>query len=128
MVGRHRGVANYTIGQREGLGIARGFPVYIIGIDHKKNQLIIGTRESALKSKLMISDLHFALKPLKKKVALRVKIRYNHKESEAEVFPQGRKLLINFKIPQFAITPGQSAVFYDRDKVLGGGIIEKVLG
>lgn len=127
VLGRHKGIAYYTIGQRQGLGIARGVPVYIIGIDRLRNQIIIGPRETTCKRKVIIKDLHFALKPIKKKLALRVKIRYNHKESGAEVSPIGNKILINFKTPQFAITPGQSAVFYDRDKVLGGGIIERVL-
>jgi tRNA-specific 2-thiouridylase len=67
------------------------------------------------------------LKPAKKKIALKVRIRYNHKEAAAEISPCGRKLRVCFKKPQFAITPGQSAVFYNRDIVVGGGIIDKVL-
>jgi len=64
---------------------------------------------------------------LKKKVALRVKIRYNHKEAAAIVTPSGSKLKVSFTQPQFAITPGQSAVFYNKDNCIGGGVIEQAL-
>ena len=67
-------------------------------------------------------------RPIKKKVEIKVRIRYNHKESLALVSPLSNKLKVSFKKAQFAITPGQSAVFYDKDTVLGGGIIGKVLG
>jgi tRNA-specific 2-thiouridylase len=127
ILGRHRGIAYYTIGQREGLGIAKGYPIYITKIDAKKNKIIVGTREDAYKSEFFIKDLHFVFAPIKKKVALRVKIRYNHKEEIAEVMPYGEKMKIKFRKPQFAITPGQSAVFYAKDKILGGGIIDEVL-
>ncbi|MCX5700568.1 MAG: tRNA 2-thiouridine(34) synthase MnmA [Candidatus Omnitrophica bacterium] len=125
VVGEHKGIAYYTIGQREGLGLARGHPVYITSIDFKKNRITIGPRESVFGSSFFVRDVHFALKPIKKRVALKVKIRYNHKESEAELFPIGKKIKVVFNKSQFAITPGQSAVFYDKNLVLGGGIIEK---
>jgi len=126
-LGQHKGVAFYTIGQREGLGIAVGQPVYIIKIDAKKNLLVVGSKEEALSQEFLVKDLTFTGNPVKKKFALQVKIRYNHLQSPAELFPFGKKLKVRFKIPQFAITPGQSAVFYAKDKVVGGGIIEKVL-
>jgi len=127
MLGLHKGVAFYTIGQREGLGIALGYPVYITKIDPKTNELTLGAKEDVLKKQLLVKDVHFIAKPIKKKVVLRVRIRYNHKEATAEVAAFKNKLKITFKHPQFAITPGQSAVFYSGDKVLGGGIIERAL-
>jgi len=127
ILGRHRGIAFYTIGQRQGLGIAKGYPLYITKIDHKNNQIIVGTKEQAKKREFLVKETHFISKPLKKKVAVRVRIRYNHKEALAEVMPFEHKIKVRFKKPQFAITPGQSAVFYDRGAVLGGGIIEEVL-
>lgn len=127
ILGHHKGIAFYTIGQREGLGIAKGYPIYITRIDHKNNRIVAGPKEEAYSSEFLIKEAHFISKPIKKKVALKLKIRYNHKESSAQVWPFKDKLKARFIRPQFAITPGQSAVFYDRDNILGGGIIEKVL-
>ncbi|MBU1726831.1 MAG: tRNA 2-thiouridine(34) synthase MnmA [Candidatus Omnitrophica bacterium] len=127
VLGKHKGIAFYTIGQREGLGIAMGYPVYIIRIKSKTNQIVVGSKKEAFAGEFLVKDTHFSFLPIKKKVALRVKIRYNHKESLADIFPFKRKLRVVFRKPQFAITPGQSAVFYERDRVTGGGIIDKVL-
>lgn len=128
ILGRHQGIAFYTIGQRQGLGIAAGCPLYIVNIDPENNAITVGKKEETLKTDFLIKEKHFISGPLKKKVALRVKIRYNHQEVRATITPLNGKLKVRFIKPQFAITPGQSAVFYERDKVIGGGIIEKVLG
>jgi len=127
ILGRHRGIAFYTIGQREGLGIALGYPAYIIDIDPKNNRIILGDKASALKREFLVKEPHFILSLAKKKIALKVKIRYNHQEALAEVDSSQAKIRVRFKKPQFAITPGQSAVFYHKDTVVGGGIIEEVL-
>ncbi len=127
VLGQHRGIAFYTIGQREGLGIAAGYPLYIIQIDAKNNRIVVGRKEDAHSSKFLVKEPHFILKPWKKKIAVKVRIRYNHSEAPAEVMPFRNQTKICFKKPQFAVTPGQSVVFYDGDKVLGGGIIDKVL-
>ncbi len=124
IVGEHKGIAFYTIGQREGLGIAFGYPVYVVKISLKDNAIIVGRKEDAYSKELRVSDLHFIGKPIKKKIALNVKIRYNHKETRAEVSPFKDKLKVIFKTPQFAVTPGQSAVFYNHDNIIGGGIID----
>lgn len=126
VLGQHRGIVFYTIGQRQGLGLACGYPVYILKIDARNNRIVVGIKEDALSCGLLIKTAHFTAKPFKKKVELNVKIRYNHKESAAQVFPEGKSLKIRFKTPQFAITCGQSAVMYDGDVVVGGGIIDKV--
>ncbi|TRZ96252.1 tRNA 2-thiouridine(34) synthase MnmA [bacterium] len=128
VLGRHKGIAFYTIGQREGLGIAMGHPVYITKLDPEKNLITLGSKEEAFFREFLVKEPHFILKIYKKKFAARVKIRYNHKEAPAELMPEGDKIRIRFKKPQFAITAGQSAVFYDTsNQVLGGGIIERVL-
>jgi tRNA-uridine 2-sulfurtransferase len=127
VLGEHKGIAFYTIGQREGLGIAMGYPVYVIRIDAAGNEITVGNKEDALGSGCIVGSSSFAGERIEKKVALKVKIRYNHREAAAVVEPLGEKLKVLFTKPQFAVTPGQSAVFYHRDKVLGGGIIEQVL-
>jgi len=127
ILGQHKGIAFYTIGQREGLGIARGYPLYVVKINPKNNSITVGKKEEVYADEFFIKDVHFVLKPRKKKVALRVRIRYNHPEAPARVMFLQDKIKIRFKKPQFAVTPGQSAVFYDKDTVLGGGIIDKVM-
>ncbi len=137
VLGEHQGIAFYTIGQREGLGIAMGYPAYITEIDAKHNKITIGKKEDVLKSDLLVKEPHFILNAPKKKIAVKVKIRYNHLEAFAQISPyesnsrakepDKNKIRIHFETPQFAITPGQGAVFYDKDTVLGGGIIEKIL-
>jgi len=139
IVGRHKGIAYYTVGQREGLGVAKGYPVYITRIDPKSNNIYIGSKEEASASEFLVKDLHFAIEPALKKIALKVKIRYNHREAQADLFSYGNKSTgckavawspiakVIFKKPQLAVTPGQSAVFYDKSRVLGGAIIDEVI-
>jgi len=127
IVGRHKGIAYYTIGQREGLGVAMGYPAYITGISHRNNTITIGKKEDAYSGRFIAKELYFTKNPIKNKVVLKVKIRYNHKESEAELIPAGNKIRVEFKKPQFAVTPGQAAVFYDRGRIAGGGTIDKSL-
>ena len=127
VLGKHQGIAFYTIGQREGLGIALGYPVYVVKIDAKNNRIMVGSKEDAHRDEFFVKEIHFTAKPIKKAVAVCAKIRYNHKEEPCRVELSGRKLRVVLKKAQFAVTPGQSAVFYDKDTVLGGGIIDKVL-
>jgi tRNA-specific 2-thiouridylase len=128
VLGEHQGVAFYTIGQRQGLGIAMGYPVYITKIDSKKNQITIGNKQEVLAIEFLAKELHFISATPKKEFAAKVKIRYNHQEAPATLTPVATKMKVRFKTPQFAITAGQSAVFYDAgDHLLGGGIIEQVL-
>jgi len=126
ILGQHRGIPFYTIGQRQGLGVALGYPAYVTRINARNNRIILGSREDACQKECLVKNVHFLGKPLKKKIEIKVRIRYNHKESPAFITPVKNKLKVLFKHPQFAITPGQSAVFYQKDIVLGGGIIEKV--
>lgn len=127
IVGEHKGIPFYTIGQRQGLNIALGRPVYITRIDGKDNTITVGPKASAQAKEFLVTGAHFINKAPKKKVVLRVRIRYNQKESLAGIERCGRGFKVSFSKPQFAITPGQSAVFYDKNIVLGGGIIERVL-
>jgi len=123
ILGQHKGIAFYTIGQRQGLGIARGYPLYVVEINPKKNTITVGKKEQVYRDEFFIKAAHFILRPRKKKVALKARIRYNHPEAPALVTISRDEIKVKFKKAQFAITPGQSAVFYDQDRVLGGGII-----
>lgn len=127
ILGRHKGIAFYTIGQRQGIGVACGFPVYVAEIDAKNNKIVLGKKEDVLAREFLLKNPYFIAQPEKKTFAVNVKIRYNHKEAPAQVVILKKKIKVIFKIPQFAITPGQSAVFYHKDKVIGGGIIDKVV-
>lgn len=122
-VGVHKGIAFYTVGQRRGLGISRGYPLYVINIDAESNSIIVGNKEEACRRSFLVKEPHFILPPEKKKIAVRVKIRYNHKESAAHIIPCDDGAHVTMRAPQFAVTPGQSAVFYKGDTVIGGGII-----
>ncbi len=126
ILGRHEGAAFYTIGQRQGLGIAAAHPLYVAGIRQKENTVVVGPRQEAYASGCLLKNAHFIAQPFKKKVEIKVRIRYNHKEAKADVYPVKGTLRVAFRKPQFAITPGQSAVFYSQGTVLGGGIIERV--
>ncbi|MCX5699284.1 MAG: tRNA 2-thiouridine(34) synthase MnmA [Candidatus Omnitrophica bacterium] len=124
ILGLHRGIAFYTIGQRHGLRIAAGYPLYVTRINAQDNRVSLGPRQEVYKSEFIIKEGHFLGKPPKKKIEIKVRIRYNHQEALAAVYPGRDKHKVIFKQPQFAVTPGQSAVFYNKDTVLGGGIIQ----
>ena len=124
ILGKHKGILLYTVGQREGLGIAKGYPLYITRIDAKKNQIVVGKKNDIFTRSFLVPNPHFISERLKNKVVAMVKIRYNHKETKAEIIPFKKGLKVVFECPQPAITPGQSAVFYDKARVIGGGIIE----
>ena len=123
ILGQHQGISFYTVGQREGLNIALGHRAYIIGINAAKNQIVLGNLRDTYTKEFTVTDTSFTLRPIKKKVVYRVKIRYNHRDAEAQISPRGYNLRVKFRKAQFAVTPGQSAVFYNRDVVIGGGVI-----
>lgn len=128
VAGEHKGVVFYTIGQRRGLGISARKPFYVIAIDPENNTIVVGSDRMLYSDELIAKETNYiSVKELTRPVRADVKIRYRHEASRAVVFPLGnRKIRIKFAQPQRAITPGQSAVFYDEDVVIGGGIIEKV--
>jgi len=127
ILGKHRGIPFYTIGQRRGLGISAREPLYVIAIDSKKNAIIVGKKEELFGDELIASELNWiAIKELKQPTEVRAKIRYRHKEAEAVATPLNEsQVYIKFKEPQMAITPGQVVAFYNGDGVIGGGIIER---
>lgn len=129
ILGRHRGIIHYTLGQRQGLGIATDHPLYVLKIDAENNRIVAGGKEKLFSKGLIASELNLiALEKLDRSYRIKAKIRLNQKEVDAIVNPhQGGKAEILFAEPQMAVTPGQSVVMYSDDIVLGGGIIEKAI-
>jgi tRNA-specific 2-thiouridylase len=127
-LGTHAGIANYTIGQRRGLGISHDRPLYVVGIDPTKNAVIVGTSEHVLADRLIAGQVNWV--SIKKPIAamrLKARIRYKHAESSATVTPlEDERAAVQFDRPQRSITPGQAVVFYDGDVVVGGGTITEV--
>lgn len=127
-VGTHRGVAYYTIGQRAGVGVALGRPAYVVSLDAATNTVVLGTRDQACATACTVGQVHFVDQRSTMEAALCVQIRHNHSPAPATILAGTDSVSIVFSRPQFAVTPGQAAVFYDGDRVVGGGVIEKVRG
>ncbi len=124
-LGKHKGVINYTIGQRKGLGIALGKPQFVIDKCAKTNKVVLGDEEHLFKTKVYVKDVNFIpFDDLENEMKVSVKLRYRHEPSEAIIRKKENGIVeIEFSAPQRAPSPGQSAVFYDGDTVVGGGII-----
>ncbi|MFC2002046.1 tRNA 2-thiouridine(34) synthase MnmA [Chloroflexota bacterium] len=129
ILGQHHGILSYTIGQRQGLGIAAKEPLYVIAIEPERNTIVVGTRKKAYGYELIASGLNWVTTDkLNEPIAIKAKIRYRHPEAEVEVTPlEDNTVYVKFSEPQMAITPGQAIVFYDGDTVIGGGTIEKMI-
>jgi len=131
ILGHHEGIAFYTIGQRRGLGLASGKPLYVIGIEPENSRIILGEEEELYSRRIVAKKVTWvSTKPPGDSIAVSAKIRYRSNEAAAIVSParhceQGEAISrIWFPQPQRAISPGQAVVFYEGDEVLGGGIIE----
>jgi tRNA-uridine 2-sulfurtransferase len=125
VVGRHNGVHHYTVGQRRGLGLAAGRPLYVLAIERASNRLIVGEDEELRSDRCEVRDVNWisCVKP-NHSLEARVKIRHKHEPAEAIVTPLDQdNAEVHFRVPQRAITPGQAAVFYRDEQVLGGGWI-----
>ena len=128
-IGQHEGLHKYTIGQRRGLGISMNHPVYVIDIDPENNALIIGPRDHLKSNGLIIDNPNWLSIPEidQELNNILIQIRYNSEPVPGKILPvkDGKKVKAIFDEPFNAVTPGQSAVFYDSDIVLGGGVIDK---
>jgi len=126
-LGQHRGIAFYTIGQRHGLGLASGKPLYVIRIEPESNRIVLGPEEELYSRRLAADKVNWISgKMPREPIEARAKIRYKSKEAEAVLFPHDDSVDVHFTQPQKAVTPGQAIVFYNADEVLGGGIIDSV--
>ena len=129
ILGKHKGIIYYTIGQRRGLGIAKGKPLYVIEIDGKNNKIVVGEEKDLYKKFLIAENINFiSIEKLEKSMKVNAKIRYKHNPAKAIITPiEDNKVRVEFEKPQRAPTPGQAIVFYEDDEVVGGGFISEVL-
>jgi tRNA-specific 2-thiouridylase len=133
VIGHHDGIHNFTVGQRKGLGVATGSPLYVVRIDTAKNedgagknQVVVGPAEALLSRTLRAREMNWiAIENLTEPMRVTAKIRHRHPAAPATVEPAGEgRVTVTFDEPQRSITPGQAVVLYSGDEVLGGGWIE----
>ncbi len=125
ILGQHRGIIFYTIGQRGGLGISHKTPLYVVSINPDKNEIVVGEKKDLKARGLIAGDLNMLSETWPRQVC--AKIRYRKKEALCGTTLENNRIRVTFTEEQEAITPGQSVVFYENDRVLGGGVIEEVL-
>jgi tRNA-uridine 2-sulfurtransferase len=127
VLGKHDGTHHYTIGQRKGLGIAAAEPLYVIAIDAVNNRVVVGDRTKATKPECTVHSVNWvSIAEPSTPIRAEVQIRYRSAPVPVTIIPlEGARARIVFDEPQFSVTPGQAAVWYDGEKVLGGGIIEQ---
>jgi tRNA-specific 2-thiouridylase len=125
ILGRHRGIVHYTIGQRSGLGISAKTPFYVLRFDARTNSVVVGKKEDLFAQGLIAADLNLLADEFP--ADIEAKIRYRKKPARCIAIKEGEKLKVIFKDAQESITPGQAIVFYSEDTVLGGGVIENVI-
>ena len=127
ILGKHTGLYKYTIGQRKGLGISYKVPLFVIGFNPLKNQVIVGKESELYKKEILVKDINLLLfDKIEQPIEVDVKTRYSSKMAKAKINQESDDTIkVVFDEPQRAITPGQSAVFYIDDIVVGGGKIEK---
>ncbi|MCX7917205.1 MAG: tRNA 2-thiouridine(34) synthase MnmA [bacterium] len=125
VLGKHKGIVYYTIGQRKGLGVARGKPLYVIDIDGKENKIVVGEEKDLYKKHIIAENINLiSIEKLEKEMEVEAKIRYRHEPSKAKIKKIDEdKIEVTFLYPQRAPTPGQAVVFYNKDEVVGGGFI-----
>ena len=125
ILGKHKGLYNYTIGQRKGLGISNAVPLFVLGFNPLKNEVIVGEEKDLYKKEITVREINLLLvDEIKEWTEVTVKTRYSAKEAKAKIIQKDENTIkVIFDEPQKAITPGQSAVFYKDDIVLGGGKI-----
>jgi len=124
VIGTHTGIHNFTVGQRKGLGVATGSPLYVIELRGDRRQVVVGGGDDLRSPTLRAHRLNWiAFDAVNRPIRVKAKIRHRHEPADAEVRMDGDQALVAFDEPQRAITPGQAVVFYDEDLVVGGGWI-----
>jgi tRNA-uridine 2-sulfurtransferase len=126
VVGQHSGIHNFTVGQRKGLGMATGNPLYVLEIKGDKRQVVVGGGEQLLSKTMLVKKLNWiSIAELSEPLRVQTKIRHRHEPAWATIthVEESDGVLVTFDVPQRAVTPGQAAVFYQQDEVVGGGWI-----
>ncbi len=125
ILGQHSGILNYTIGQRKGLGVTFGKPMYVVGINSADNTVILGEEGEQYSNELIATNINFIpFDSIPGEIEVTAKIRYQAKPEKARLIQLSHdKIKVTFERQQRSVTPGQSVVFYDGNTVLGGGII-----
>ncbi|MEA4919439.1 MAG: tRNA 2-thiouridine(34) synthase MnmA [Clostridiaceae bacterium] len=128
VIGKHQGAVRYTIGQRKGLGLPMGEPVYVCGKDMLRNTVTVAPQAALYTRRLIAEDMNYiSIEGLEAPLRLKARTRYHQSEQWVTVFPKNNKLIsIEFDEPQRAVTPGQAVVLYNGDTVVGGGSIKEV--
>ena len=125
ILGKHTGLYNYTIGQRKGLGISNPVPLFVLGFNKERNEVIVGEEKELFIKEILVENINLLLvDEINEWMEVGVKTRYSSKVAKAKIIQEGSQIKVIFDEPQRAITPGQSAVFYIDDIVLGGGKIK----
>lgn len=128
VLGRHRGIIHYTVGQRKGLGVTFGKPMFVLKIDAERNEVVLGEKGEEFSKELVAEHMNFiAIEKLDRELEVKAKVRYSAREARARLVPEdGGRVRVVFEEAQRAVTPGQAVVFYDEnaDYVIGGGIIQ----
>jgi tRNA-specific 2-thiouridylase len=128
VLGNHRGLAMYTIGQRQGLGLSSGKRLHVLELDTKTNRVIVGTKDRLVKRRLIAGSISWVSgSPPSEMEGITARIRHGAEESPVVFHLRGNKADVLFSKPQIAVTPGQDIIFYRNSEVLGGGVIEKGL-
>ena len=126
VLGRHRGIECYTVGQRRGLGLSFSIPAYVVAIRPENNTVVLGVEQDLYSREVWVPDFHWISGEMPPgPVRGKAKIRYRHAEADVTACPRDGGVLLVFDAPQRAVTPGQTAVLYDADTVLGGGEIRR---
>lgn len=129
ILGKHQGLYRYTIGQRKGLGISHPTPLFVLGFNKDRNELIVGEHEELFKTEIIVKDVNLlAIDDIIEPIKVKAKIRYSSKETSCTVYKiDSNTVKVIFDEPVRGATPGQSAVFYDNDIVVGGGKIWQIV-
>jgi tRNA-specific 2-thiouridylase len=131
VLGEHKGIIYYTVGQRRGLGIASSTPYYVVALDHSSNSVCVGRVGDLDRSECTVENVNWvSIEPPSGTISCHVRIRHRHRAAAASIvlMDEENEVMVHFETPQRAVTPGQAAVFYDGDLVLGGGTIARRIG
>jgi tRNA-specific 2-thiouridylase len=129
VIGEHRGLHHFTIGQRRGINCPAAEPYYVVRLDAERNRLIVGAKEDLLSAECRVADINWIGREPSSPIQVDTRVRYRSMEVASTLIPRDHgAAIVKFKIPQPAVTPGQGAVFYRGDEILGGGWIQEVHG